>query len=412
MSRSRRTCDAAPHEAVEHVAARDRADLRDPEHLADLDHAERAFLLLGREHAGQRRLDLVDRFVNDVVVADVDAVVLGELARRRVGARVEADDHGLRREREVDVGLGDAADRRVHDVDPHLVGRQLGERMRQAFVRALHVGLDDQRQRLRLRLAHVLEHVLELRRLLLGELHVAELALAEQRDLARLALVAEHHHVLAGVRNVGQALDLDRNRRTGLGRSVLPFSSIIARTRPNTAPASTMSPRFSVPDCTSTVATGPRPLSRRDSMTMPLAGASLRRLELEHFGLQQDRFEQLVDALRRSSPTPGRTSMSPPHSSGIDALGDELLLDALGIRFGLVDLVHRDDDRHVARLRVRDRFVRLRHDAVVGRDHQHDDVGDLRAARAHRGERLVARRIEERDHALAASPRDTRRCAA
>ena len=47
-----------------------------------------------------------------------------------------------------------------------------------------------------------------------------------------------------------------------------------------------------------------------------------------------------------------------------------------------------------------DRLDRLRHDAVVGRDHQHDDVRDLRAARAHRRERRVARRIEERDHAL------------
>ena len=77
----------------------------------------------------------------------------------------------------------------------------------------------------------------------------------------------------------------------------LPFSSVIARTRPNTAPASTMSPRFSVPDCTSTVATGPRPLSRRDSITMPLRGRVLRRLQLEHFGLQQNRVEQRVDAL-------------------------------------------------------------------------------------------------------------------
>ena len=178
----------------------------------------------------------------------------------------------------------------------------------QRFVAALHVGLDDQRQRLDAGFAHLLEHVLELRRLLLRELHVAELALAEQRDLARLALVAERHHVLAGERHVGQALDLDRNRGTRLVRPACRLSSVIARTRPNTAPASTTSPRFSVPECTSTVATGPRPLSRRDSMTMPFAGASRRRLELEHFGLQQDRVEQLVDALRRSSPTPGRTA--------------------------------------------------------------------------------------------------------
>ena len=44
-----------------------------------------------------------------------------------------------------------------------------------------------------------------------------------------------------------------------------------------------------------------------------------------------------------------------------------------------------------------DRFTRLGHHAVVGRHHDHRDVGDLGAARAHRRERLVARRVEEGD---------------
>jgi hypothetical protein len=46
---------------------------------------------------------------------------------------------------------------------------------------------------------------------------------------------------------------------------------------------------------------------------------------------------------------------------------------------------------------VVDRFDRLGHDAVVGRDHQDDDVGDLGAARAHGREGLVTRGVEERD---------------
>ena len=49
------------------------------------------------------------------------------------------------------------------------------------------------------------------------------------------------------------------------------------------------------------------------------------------------------------------------------------------------------------RLGVIDGFHGLRHDAVVGSDHQHDDVGDLGAARAHRGERGVAGRVDEGD---------------
>ena len=77
----------------------------------------------------------------------------------------------------------------------------------------------------------------------------------------------------------------------------------------------------------------------------------------------------------------------------------ELAAHALGVRVRLVDLVDRDDDRHLGRVRVSHRFLGLRHHAVVGGDHQHDDVGGLRAARAHRGERLVARRVEEGDRA-------------
>ena len=51
---------------------------------------------------------------------------------------------------------------------------------------------------------------------------------------------------------------------------------------------------------------------------------------------------------------------------------------------------------------VADRLDRLRHHTVVGRDHEDRDVGDLRAARPHGGERLVARRVDERDATIAA----------
>ena len=52
-----------------------------------------------------------------------------------------------------------------------------------------------------------------------------------------------------------------------------------------------------------------------------------------------------------------------------------------------------------------DRFFGLRHDAVVGRDHEHGDVGDVRPAGPHLGERFVARRIDER-HVPAVLGRD------
>jgi hypothetical protein len=69
------------------------------------------------------------------------------------------------------------------------------------------------------------------------------------------------------------------------------------------------------------------------------------------------------------------------------------------LAFRLVDLVHRDDDRHLRRLRMVHGLDRLRHHAVVRGHHQHDEVGDLAAARAHRREGFVARRVEEGDDA-------------
>jgi len=75
----------------------------------------------------------------------------------------------------------------------------------------------------------------------------------------------------------------------------------------------------------------------------------------------------------------------------------ELLADTVGAGVVAIDLRDRDDDGDASCLRVADGLDRLRHDAVVGCDDQDRDVGYLRAAGAHLGERLVAGRVEECD---------------
>ncbi len=50
---------------------------------------------------------------------------------------------------------------------------------------------------------------------------------------------------------------------------------------------------------------------------------------------------------------------------------------------------------------MRNGLFGLRHHAVVGCHNEHDDVGNLRAARAHSRERFVARRVDEHHPALA-----------
>ena len=82
-----------------------------------------------------------------------------------------------------------------------------------------------------------------------------------------------------------------------------------------------------------------------------------------------------------------------------------------GIGVLAVDLVDGHDDRHLGRLGVVERLDGLGHDAVVGRDDQHDDVGGLGAAGAHGGERLVARGVDEGDQAAVLARPGRRRCA-
>src|SRR5439155_1541121 len=88
----------------------DVADPRHPEDLPDLRRAELRLLELGLEHALERRLDLLDRLVDDRVVADVDALAPGQLTGPFGRPDVEADDHRVGGDGQVDVILGDRAD--------------------------------------------------------------------------------------------------------------------------------------------------------------------------------------------------------------------------------------------------------------------------------------------------------------
>ena len=112
----------AAHETLEHHASSHGPDLGDLENLAHVDQAEYVLFFLRRQHARERRLHFVDGVIDDVVVAHVHARGLGRLARNRIGAGIEADDHRLGGERQIHVGLGDCAHGAVHHIDLDLVG--------------------------------------------------------------------------------------------------------------------------------------------------------------------------------------------------------------------------------------------------------------------------------------------------
>src|SRR6516165_9366222 len=174
-----------------------------------------------------------------------------------------------------------------------------------------------------------------------------------------------------------------------------PRSSNMARTLPYTLPTTKLSLVRKVPFCTSTVATGPRPLSSLASSTTPVAGrsalalSSCRSATRHHLHQQVEiglLFGRDIDENRTSTPVFR-------HQAAIC----ELFLDSLGQSVRLVNFIDRDDDGHLRGMRVIDGFEGLRHDAIVGSHDQHHDVGSLGSARAHASEGFVARRVQEHD---------------
>ena len=123
-----------------------------------------------------------------------------------------------------------------------------------------------------------------------------------------------------------------------------------------------------------------------------------RGLQFKHFGLQKDVFQEFVHALAGLGGDRAEGNVAAPFFRH-HVVGDQFLLDAFGIGFGLVDLVDRHDQGNAGRTGVRNGFLRLRHHAVVGRDHENDDVGRLRAAGAHGRKGFVTRGVEEGDDA-------------
>src|SRR5688572_1317827 len=383
--------DRARHD----VAAGDRAGLRQGEDVAHLGRAGDRLLDLRLEHAGERLLQVVDRLVDDLVEADVDLLLVRQLARLRIRPHVEADDDRVRGRRQQHVGLGDLAHALADDADLDLARAQTAERLGQRLDRAVDVALEHQVELAHRALRHLLVQLLERDPSRLAVVLFARHQLAAAGHLARLALVGVDGEAVAGLRGARPADDLDRRRRPGL----LHRLAALVRHGAHLAALHAGDER---------VAHAERALldEHGGDDAAPLLDAGLEddaaraarrvRLELEQLRLEQDVLEQLVDVRALL----GRDR----HGGGLAAVlldGDagprQVLLDQVDVGVGQVHLVDGDDDRHVGRARVVDRLPGLRHHPVVGGDDEDDDVRRLGAAGAHRGEGLVARRVEERD---------------
>ena len=142
----------------------------------------------------------------------------------------------------------------------------------------------------------------------LFERDLAVLALAEGGDLACPALVGQHHELVAGLRHLGQALDLDRDRRAGLVDRLAVFVEHRAHAAVAGAGehdvAALQRARLHQHGGDRAAALVELRLDHQALARHRIGGG----LQLEHLGLQQHLLEQVVDALRRSWPTPARTA--------------------------------------------------------------------------------------------------------
>src|SRR3954447_22728815 len=388
------TAPGAPGDlALGDVGTGDRAHAGGAEDRADLDVAEGVLDLLGLEHALHRRADLLERAVDDRVGADLDALALGEQAGLADGPDVEAEDDRVGGGGEHDVGFVDAADAARDDADHDLVLRQAGDLVLDGLEGAGHVGLDDE-----VDLAGAGGHeVLEAHGAAgLAGLHLALEALAALLgELAGATVVLDDAHRLAGVGHGVPAEDLDGHAGPRLAHAV-PTEVVH---RAHAAPVGAGDDRVAALQRAAGDEDGGDGAAARIELGLDdrARGVGLRvRPELFHLGHDEDRLEQLVEALVGLGRHVDELGVAAP-VDGLEALAGHLAADAVRVRALLVDLVHRDEDRDLGGLGVVDRLLGLRLDAVVGGDHDDRDVGDLRAAGAHGGERLVARGVEEGD---------------
>src|SRR5437016_2519339 len=380
--------------------SRDGPELRHVEGLQHLRVPHHLLLDDGLEQALHGQFHVVQRLVDDVVLFQGHALRSRRLRRLRLGLDVEADDHRLRGRAQHHVAFGDVADRRVDDVDRNLRGGQFRQRHLQRLHRAMHIRLDDDLQDLGLVLLALGQDVVDGELVALRQVLLALLLQAVLGDDRGGLLILHHVEVVAGGGSAVEAEYFHGKAR----RNVVDPLAVLVHHRPDAAVVDAGDD--GVPDAQRSVLDE----DGRDGTTTLLelrlddrAGGRLVRvrLQLHHFRLEQDGLEQLLDAFA------GPRGHRDHHGVAAPLLGDqamlrELLLDPVGLRFRLVDLVDRHHHRHFRGLGVVDGFDRLRHHAVVRGHHQHGDVGDVGAARPHGGERLVARRVEERDRGLSA----------
>ena len=216
----------------------------------------------------------------------------------RISTHVKANHHCTRSNRQVHIALAHAAHACVHHLHFDFVGTEFEQRGRQRLLRTLHIGLDDDGQLLDLARLHIGEHVFQLGRLLLGQLGIAELAATVSGNFAGTALVCQYHELVTGLRHFSQTLNFHGNGRPcRFGRTTV---FVVHGT--HAAPGLTSQYHIARFERTGLDQHGRNRATAFVQLGFhhqALGHGVYRRFQLQHFGLQQDVFEQFVNAHTR-----------------------------------------------------------------------------------------------------------------
>ena len=118
--------------------------------------------------------------------------------------------------------------------------------------------------------------------------------------------------------------------------------------------------------------------------------------QFQQFRLQRYRFQQFVHAFPGDRRDLLELHVTAP-SFWHQILRRQLIGHAIRVSAFKIHLVDRNNDRHLRRLCVLNRFNRLRHHSVISSNHKNHDIGHFRTACTHRGKCRVSGRINKGD---------------
>ena len=279
----------------------------------------------------------------------------------------------------------------MDDTGFHVSVGQFLNGIHRRFNAALDVGFENQHQFLDIAGVDLLHDVVEGKD---GVQIARAAALAvPRRGLAGGALVGYHSQNIAGFRRCVEARD--HARRTGSDR-VHGFTAFVGD-GPHSSPRAAGHDVVAHPQGSGLDqhGRGRPPAAVKGGFDNHAGSVSLGvRPQFQDFGEHQQVLDQVVNAVAGLGRYWNGDDVATPFFHQQVALA-ELPLDDVRLGGGQVHLVDCDDDGHLGRPGVVDGLVRLGHDAIVGGDDQHGNVGYPRASGPDRREGGVPGGIQE-----------------